>query len=747
MKLVVVESPAKAKTIEKYLGKDYRVIASKGHIVDLPKSEIGIDIEKKFKPKYVIKNKIALAAIKKAYQDADGLILAVDPDREGEAIGWHVAKALKFIKPNGEIDEKLKNKLSRIVFTEITKDAITAAVNKPRLIDMNLVNAQQTRRILDRIVGYQLSPLLWKRLMFGLSAGRVQSVALRLVVEREKERDAFKPEEFWNIFAGLDVVKTNKLIELEIATDADEEYRESSLKQLDENIKFALHSRDNKKIVVKNRTESNAIIKNIRDGQWMVVDIDSKDAFRSPAPPFNTSTLQQVASNQIGMAASRTMRIAQQLYEQGLITYMRTDSLTLSHQAIESIRKLIKQSRGQEYLSSKPIVYKTKSKVAQEAHEAIRPSDITKLPESLKLTPEQSRLYELIWKRTMASQMANSKLELNTVKVKVNEYQFILEGQRVLFDGFNSLYKNKLKTVELPVFKLGQQIFPKLIVSLQKFSEPPARYSEATLIKALEANGIGRPSTYAPILTNITSKKYIEKEGKYLKPTLVGTALNNLLVDHFPKILDLKFTAVMEDDLDNIANGDRDYLEFLGSFYEKFHKSLVTAEKNIKKEDYLILGKSEEKCPICAKKMEIKLGRFSPFLSCVDFPKCKGMQSLNTSKTEEIDINAESFTSKYKQPPKTEDGKDYLLKKGRYGFFWAHPGYPKIKDAKPLEMQTAILKELFGVAPKAKDGKKMLLRNGKYGYYWAHPNYPKTKEVVKIDNKKLQEKKKELELF
>lgn len=747
MKLVIVESPAKAKTIEKYLGKDYKVIASKGHIVDLPKSELGIDIEKKFKPKYVTKNKQALSAIKKAYEGADELILAVDPDREGEAIGWHIARSLKMIKTNNKINEKNSKPLSRIVFTEITKEAVNNAIKHPRSIDMDLVNAQQTRRILDRLVGYQLSPLLWKRLMFGLSAGRVQSVALKLVVEKEEERNAFKSKEYWGVFAGLSIEKKGRSKYSIIDNDTEEKERDLLLNGLLESIRTTLSGKDNKKIDVNNITEVEKIIETIKGEKWIVKNISKKDSLRSSSPPFSTSTLQQTASSQLGMGASRTMRVAQQLYEQGLITYMRTDSLTLSSQAIDAIRGYVNKEFGVEFLSKKPKVYKTKSKVAQEAHEAIRPSDILKEPKGLKLTVDQFRVYELIWKRTIASQMSDSIVELNTVKINVGNYTFNLDGQRIVFKGFNVLYQNKLKNIELPKLVEGQELFLDHFIAQQKFTDPPARYSEATLIKALEANGIGRPSTYAPILMNIVSKKYIEKIGKYLKPTLVGIALTRLLTDHFAKIIDLKFTAGMEDDLDNIANGETDYIEFLESFYKKFSKSLTVAEKNIRKEDYLILGKSDEKCPLCKKKMHIKLGRFSPFLSCVDFPKCKGMASLNDRESEKIDTSAKEFTSKYLPAPKTDEDKDYLLKKGRYGYFWAHPGYPKIKDAKPLELQPAIHKDLYGKPPKAEDGKKMQLRNGKYGYYWAHPDYPKIKEVVRIDNKKLIEKRKELDLY
>jgi DNA topoisomerase-1 len=350
------------------------------------------------------------------------------------------------------------------------------------------------------------------------------------------------------------------------------------------------------------------------------------------------------------------------------------------------ISEYIKQEFGIKYLSSPPRIYRTKSKVAQEAHEAIRPSDVKKTGKSLNIPYDLQRLYDLIWKRTIACQMEDAQVETSTISIDVEKYGFTLTGQKILFPGFLAVHSEKIKEVNLPKLKIGQLLYLKELNIEQKFTDPPARFSEATLIKALEANGIGRPSTYAPILTNIISKKYIEKEGKYLKPTLVGRTLSRLLVDHFPKIVDIQFTAEMEDDLDNIANGERNWLDFLAEFYKDFSKTLEKGNKNIKKEKYLILGQSKEKCPICAKPMEIKLGRFSPFLSCVDFPKCKGMMSLNQREEEKIDTKATDFIEKYKVSPKTDDARDYLLKQSRFGHFWAHPDYPKVKDTKPLEL-------------------------------------------------------------
>jgi DNA topoisomerase I len=744
MKLVVVESPAKAKTIEKYLGKGYRVIASKGHVIDLPQSELGIDIENKFKPKYVTKNKASLDNIKKEFKNADELILAVDPDREGEAIGWHIARALKIIKSNGQ-KASADKPLSRIVFTEITKDAVNLAVKNPRQIDMNLVNAQQTRRILDRLVGYQLSPLLWKKMMYGLSAGRVQSVALRLVVEKELEREAFKSEEYWNLFSLLDTRKVDVAPEVKLVKKAETDAVE--VPEKDPGLRFTLTTFKDKKYRIASETEVNKVIATVKDKAWIIADVNSKAAKRSPNPPLNTSTLQQTAANILGMGASRTMKIAQQLYEHGFITYMRTDSFSLSAQAVTAIRGFIAQEFGKNYIPASPRFYKTKSKVAQEAHEAIRPTDIGKTPQTSGLSGEQLRLYEVIWKRTVACQMADALIENGTIRIKVGDYGFELTGLKLVFPGFLAVKADKVKEVELPELKAGQELYLLGINAEQKFTDPPARYSEATLIKALEANGIGRPSTYAPILTNIVSKKYIEKEGKYLAPTLLGRALSRLLVDHFSTIMDIKFTAGMEDDLDNIANGEVDWLKFLKDFYSGFEKALTKGGKNIKKENYLILGTSEEKCPTCGKVMQIKLGRFSPFLSCVDFPKCKGMLSMASKIEDQIDIENEDFKSKYKTPPQTDDGRAYSLKKSRFGFFWAHPDYPKVKDTQSLELQDGMVATLFGITPVADDGKQMQLRRSRFGYFWAHPDYPQVKQIRKIDNKQLQEKKKELGLL
>ncbi|MCA9383480.1 type I DNA topoisomerase [Candidatus Dojkabacteria bacterium] len=739
MVLVIVESPAKAKTIEKYLGKGYKVMASKGHVVDLPKSDLGIDVEKNYEPIYVVTKEKSLEDLQSKFKEADALILAVDSDREGEAIGWHIARELGLIDKNGKIKPKQKQ-LQRIVFTEITKEAIKAAVENPREIDMNLVNAQQARRVLDRLVGYKLSPLLWKKIRFGLSAGRVQSVAVRLIVDREEEREKFDPEEYWSLFSYLLAKKSTKPLEIKYRKSDEEKDEESNA------MKFELSKIDDKKAELKDQKQVEKIVSEIEQEQWIVNAIENKEVKRSPKTPFTTSTMQQAAANRLGLSAKNTMRIAQKLYEAGLITYMRTDSTNLAASAVEQARKFITQNYGDKYLSATARQYKTQAKVAQEAHEAIRPTDFNKVPKLIKLGVQEQKVYNLIWSRALASQMASALLERSKVVIDVKNYKFQLTGQRVLFEGFLKIYSQSVNEFALPALKVGQELFPEMILGQQHFTQPPARYSEATLIKALESFGIGRPSTYAPTISTILSRKYVEKEGKYLFPTDTGRVVNKLLVKHFPEIVDTGFTAQVEEDLDKVANGERDWKEMMDDFYTPFAKHLEIKDEELKREDFTVLGKSEYKCPVCGKAMITKLGRYGRFLSCSDFPECKGMRGVDGRTEEEVakDAYSKDFLSIYQEAPKTDDGRDYLLKTGRYGRFWAHPDYPKVKDAKPLEYNKEVFKKIYGVAPKAKDGKKMILRRGRFGEFWAHPKYPDKKEVVRINKKEVAEKKKEL---
>ncbi|MBD3280486.1 type I DNA topoisomerase [Candidatus Dojkabacteria bacterium] len=737
--LVIVESPSKERYIKRYLGKNYQVKASKGHIVDLPKKEIGVDTEKKYKPKYTVTNRKALSALKKEFQDADELVLAVDPDREGEAIGWHVAQKLGVVTERGRV--KKGKALKRIVFSEITEDAVKAAMEKPRSIDMDLVDAQQTRRILDRLVGYKLSPLLWKKVRYGLSAGRVQSVALKLVVEKERERDAFKPDEFWKVDADLNDKKSEQIGEK--IYKKDDEVKEDL-----ENY-FSLTKKDSKKYKPQNEKEIKTILEKLKKEEWLVSDVDTSLKKRNPSPPFKTSTLQQGASNRYGFTASRTMRAAQKLYEKGLITYMRTDSISLSSKAIKAIRKYIESAHTKKYLPEKQRLYKTKQKVAQEAHEAIRPTNISNSSKQLKLTGDEAKLYDLIRGRTLASQAESAKVETQKVIVEVANFEFELSGERVVFDGFFKFNRRKIKEKDMPVYEKGQELFPKQIVSIQKFTQPPARYSEATLIKQLEKYGVGRPSTYAPIISTITSRGYVEKVEKYLKPTDTGIIVTRLLEDHFPKIVDYNFTAELEAKLDNIANGELDWVETIDDFYRPFEKNLEKKVDEIDREDYNILGEAPKsvKCPDCKSPMLIKLGKYGRFYSCSKWPDCKGITAIEDKEAEKIDTGSKDFLEKYKPAPKTEDGRDYLFKKGRYGYFWAHPDYPKKKDIKSLEYTKDIFKKVYGKPPKGKDGKTMVLRKGRFGEFWSHPDYPKVKEYKSIKKKELAKKKEEFDLL
>jgi DNA topoisomerase-1 len=743
MKLVVVESPAKAKTIQKYLGKDYIVKSSKGHIVDLPKSGLAVDVEHNFEPEYIVTKKEVLKELKKSLTGADTLVLASDPDREGEAIGWHVARELKVIDDKGKPNNK-KIGLQRIVFTEITKDAVQAAAANPRTIDMNLVSAQQARRVLDRLVGYKLSPLLWKKIRYGLSAGRVQSVAVRLIVDREREREAFKPDEYWDIKAYLHIdrqgkiVVTYKLKEVDTDKEGDEDTEPAVKAEVPAGAEFKLISHKGKKIELSTQAQVKAVIDKIEKEPWLVIGTEVKQSNKYPSPPFSTSTLQQTAAGRLKFAASRTMKIAQKLYEAGLITYMRTDSLHMSNQALDASRKFIKSEFGDKFLPEKPNFYKTRSKVAQEAHEAIRPTDFGKTAKSLGLDGEEARLYELIRGRALGSQMTPAVVENSTTSVKVDDYVFQTTSKKVLFRGYLSAYPEQVTENELPKLTDGQELYAKDIVGAQHFTEPPARYSEASLIKELERLGIGRPSTYAPIIQTIQTRKYVEKVGGYFIPTDTGKVVTDLLTKYFGDIVDVGFTASMEDELDKVANGETDWVKMMNDFYNPFEKNITKQDKKIERGEFTNLGDSDKKCPICGKPMIVKLGRNGRFLSCSDFPNCKGIASIDGETEEDVQEKATSkeFLETYLPAPKTEDGRPYLLKHGKFGEFWAHPDYPKVKDARPLELLPHKIKELYGEPPKTDDGRPYEIKNGRFGKFWAHPDYPKVKDIVKIKKQK-----------
>jgi len=593
---VIVESPTKAKTISKFLGKGYVVSSSYGHIRDLPKSKLGIDIEKDFQPKYIVplKAKKHLSELKKILKDSKDIILATDEDREGEAIAWHLAELLKIKDPK------------RIVFHEITKPAIEKALKNPRGIDINLVNAQQARRILDRLVGYKLSPLLWKKIVRGLSAGRVQSIAVRFIADREKEIKAFKPEEYWTIEAEL---------------------------QKKENFVAILIKENDKpipKLGIKNEKQAKDIVSNLKNIDFEVRKIEKKEVKKNPLPPFTTSSLQQEAWQKFHWPAKMTMSIAQALYEKGYITYHRTDSLNISLSSQEAAKNFIEKELGKNYLCLR--TYKTKSRSAQEAHEAIRPTLPNKSPENLKgLDNRQLKLYRLIWQRFIASQMKEAILNSVSVEIKAGIYTFKAKGQTISFDGFLKIYQTGIKENIIPALKVNEKLKVNKITPLQHFTMPPARYNEATLIKALEKEGIGRPSTYAPILETIQRRNYVQKnKDKRFELTEIGLLVNNLLVEHFPEIVNIKFTADMEKNLDEIANGKKDWVKVLKDFYMPFEKILEKKYKEIDKKD--LSEKTDKKCPKCGAPLVIKWGRFGKFYACSKFPNCKYTESLERPK-------------------------------------------------------------------------------------------------------------------
>ena len=611
--LVIVESPAKAKTIEKYLGDNYKVVASMGHLRDLPKSTLGIDIENDFEPKYIpVKDhKDVIDTLKKLSKSAKTVYLATDPDREGEAISWHLKELLALP------DDKAR----RVTFNEITKKVVTESVGNPRDIDKDLVDAQQARRLLDRLVGYKLSPLLWKKIKRGLSAGRVQSVATRMVVDREKEIESFVREEYWLLDAVLNCDET----------DADFTAR--------------YYGKGDKKLELHSEDEVNAVIAETQDEPFVIKTVKRGKKHRSPSPPFITSKLQQEASRRLGMTPRRTMSVAQQLYEGvdiagqgtvGLITYMRTDSLRLSDEALMAAKNFIIERYGKEYYHGSFRVYKTKSG-AQDAHEAIRPTNIELTPERVRkdLTPEQYRLYRLIWGRFTACQMANSVYDNVVVDVESNGHIFRSNYSELKFAGYTAVYEESKDEESdelrkrLPDLQAGERVYLEKMLPEQQFTQPPARYTEATLIRAMEEKGIGRPSTYAPTISTITSHEYVVKDGKYLKPTNLGVVVTELMMERFPDIVDLKFTNHMEEELDSVESGKLYWKKLLHEFYDGFSVELENAEKalegvRIKVPDEL----SDEYCDVCGKQMVVKSGKFGRFLACPAYPECSFTKPL-----------------------------------------------------------------------------------------------------------------------
>ena len=760
-KLVIVESPAKAKTIQKYLGRGFRVEASMGHVRDLPKNGLGVDVDGDFAPVYEIakgKEKV-IAGLKKLIQKADEIYLATDPDREGEAIAWHISKAVNIPR---------SKPLYRVTFTEITRNAVQQAIANPREIDSKLVDAQQARRVLDRLVGYKLSPLLWEKVRRGLSAGRVQSVAVRLLVEREREIEVFVAQEYWTIEADL---KKQSADGSRQVVDAKDIFRavliERGGKKLD---KFAIGDKDT----------AQTIVDDLDGAEYVVQKVVRKDKRRTPAPPFTTSTLQQEAARKLGFSAKRTMIVAQQLYEGvdvgdegtvGLITYMRTDSFNVSRDAQQEARKQIEKLYGKEYLPDKPPIYKTKAKGAQEAHEAVRPTSSLRVPAAMRnfLTNEQFRLYDLIWKRFIASQMAAAVFDSTTVDIAAwttgsqqsavssqqsqhlppgdrqqatgePPYLFRANGSVLKFPGFLAVYNVTLDEGEededserqLPPLNERDPLKLVALLPLQHFTEPPPRFTEASLVKELERLGIGRPSTYAPTLATIVDREYVEVQNKKLIPTTLGRIVTDLLVEHFPSIVDYSFTSEMEQQLDDIAEGEKQWVPVLQAFYGPFERKLADAKetmRNVKREEVL----TELTCPKCHEgRLTIKFGRNGEFLACNRYPDCDFTSNFRRDGDGQIVLDAASS-------PETSDvmcnvcGKPMIIKKSRFGPFLGCSGYPECsntrrigRDGKPVP-----LPEPTGVqCPKCNQG-QLLQRRGKFGRpFFGCERYPKCDFIV-----------------
>jgi DNA topoisomerase-1 len=714
--LVIVESPAKAKTINKYLGRDYKVIASMGHVRDLPKSKLGVDVDEDFAPQYepIAARKKVIAELKSAAKDATDIYVATDPDREGEAIGWHLAE---------ELGTK-KKKIHRLMFNEITKKAVQEAMKHPGTIDLKMVDAQQARRVLDRLVGYKISPILWDKVRRGLSAGRVQSVALKLICDREKQIQGFVPEEYWYLFARL-------------AGSQPPEFDARLVKKGDETIK------------VGNQEQSDAILKELENASFIVKSVSTKERKRNAAPPFITSKLQQAAR----FPVKRTMQIAQQLYEGvelpglgvegpiGLISYMRTDSTRVGDEALTAVREHIGAAFGAEYVPEKPNYFRAKAD-AQDAHEAIRPTSMEYDPEKVRpyLTPEQYSLYRLIWNRFVASQMPPATFDETTVDVSAGDYLFRVKGTVPKFPGWLAAYgqvalddkpeteKDKDEADEgalgqLPPLAEGDRLDLKALRPEQKFTQPPPRFTEATLVRELEENGIGRPSTYASIIGVLQDREYTNKvEGRF-KPTALGMIITDLLIKSFDDILDVEYTRNLEDDLDRIEQGKADYKGTLSSFYKKFKKDLARAGKEMQNLKEGI--KTEEICDRCGKPMVIKVGKFGPFVACSGYPDCTNTRELEKSDPAEV-VDAEEETCE-------NCGKPMVVKRGRFGQFLACTGYPECKTTRKLITSGGALKAakpdqiLDEKCPKC--GSNLVIKQGRFGEFTACTNYPECKYV------------------
>ncbi len=710
--LIIVESPTKANTLSKFLDSSYDVIATKGHIEDLPKSKFGVDIENHFSPEYqILKDKVKLLKeIQKKAKDVSNLYIATDPDREGEAIGWHILENLKLNKDTI---------VQRIAFHEITKKALLESLNNPTELNSNLIKSQQARRILDRIVGYKLSPLIWEKIRYGLSAGRVQSVALNLIVKRENEIKSFIPEEYWDISSIIDIDKIS--------------------------IKFLLSKLNNKKIKLSNEKDVDNVVNEIEKGDLKLKDIKISSLKKYPKPPYTTSTLQQDANLRLGFSSKKTMLLAQQMYEGvkidneqvGIITYMRTDSVSLSSDSISDIRILVNDKYSEKYLPSKPNLYKVKSKLAQEAHEAIRPSVVSRDPDSIKqyLTNDQYKVYKLIWERTVASQMNpavydNKKLILE-VLYKENIYELYASFSSLNFDGFKKVYNIKEKDIEEIKFPFSSiDEIKKAVLNIvkinkdQHFTEPPARYNDASLIKKCELIGIGRPSTYSSIISTLLNRGYIIRKDRNFFPTDIGIVVNDFLEKYFSNIVDANFTSKMEDDLDKVASGNLDWEKVIKDFYFPFEKEIESNKDKINKNDITNLGESEEKCPDCGAPMFYKLGKYGKFLSCSRYPECKGMKAILSDEDKDI-VNIEE-----KCP---DCGGNLILKKGRFGDFYACSNYPDCKYTRSLKNNPKKVLEIK--CPDCGEGNLVEIRNKRGQIFYGCSNYPKCKFTTnKLDD-------------
>ncbi|MBU2575980.1 type I DNA topoisomerase [Patescibacteria group bacterium] len=705
--LVIVESPTKAKTITKFLGKGYIIKSSFGHIRDLPKKEMGIDVDDHFTPTYVVEDKDkkkVVADLKKAAKNSKYIYFATDEDREGEAIAWHLVELLK----------PKKEQVKRITFHEITKSAIDESLKNPRDIDMQRVNAQQARRILDRLVGYELSPFLWKKVARGLSAGRVQSVAVRLIVEREREIKQFEAKEYWTIDAIF--VKTpHGGVSIDANTTLDPKnlpqgYFSAKLHSINEG------SLD--KFEIADEKHAKQIMDALKDADYTITRIEKKETEKNPYAPFTTSTLQQEANRKLGFSSKQTMRVAQQLYEQGYITYMRTDSLNLSSKFLGDAKQYLEKTFGKEYILDKPRVFKTKSKTAQEAHEAIRPTEAAQSPDIINhsLDKNQHRLYDLIWRRAVASQMPEAIMDNTSIDVSAKTdatYTFRATGQTIKFDGFLKIYKAVQKEDILPELEQDEKVDPAKIDPNQHFTEPPARYSDASLVKTLEENEIGRPSTYAPTISTVIDRGYVDRiENRRLKPTDIAFLVIDILVEHFPKIVDYKFTARMEDELDEIAEGKLDWEKAISEFYEPFKKNLMEKTKTLDKKN-LTEEKTDEKCGKCGKEMIIKTGRFGRFLACTGYPECKNTKPLGEDgEPEEVETTNEKCE---------KCGAAMQVKHGRYGKFLGCSKYPDCKGIKNIEKGTGV------TCPECGKGEIIEKKSKKGRTFFACNQYPACK--------------------